>query len=259
MPWPGAPKSQQSPTINPPSVRYTYPLGEDATMGDVTEALRVAFNGLTNHEQAFANLPSQIATQATAAATAAVENIENETTAGVTSFNSAVGAILYFPGMGAVSNEIGSAAYTIQQSDAGSKIICGDSSPVTVTLNGAITPPWFAFIGNDSTSNVSLSPSGASLVGINSVYPGGTAIVFYDGTTFWCEGVAIATDSSLGVVEPDGVTIGVNGGEIFTQITVANGAPGYTPVTPGNPFYFDSTASPWHGYVWYSNRWNRFS
>ena len=134
MPWPGAPKSQQSPTINPPSVRYTYPLNENSTMGDVTEALRVAFNGLTNHEQAFANLPSQLATQATAAATTAIENFESVTTSGVTSFNALAGAILYFPGMGGVNNQLGETAYAVQQSDAGAKIIVGDSGAVTINF-----------------------------------------------------------------------------------------------------------------------------
>lgn len=258
-PWPGTPKSQQSPPINPPSVRKFPTLTESSTMGEVAGAIKIAFDGLTNHEQAFANLPSQIASQAATAAQAAVENITNETTEGVTSFNSSTGAILYFPSLGMVNDQLGNPLYLTQQSDAGAKIVMGDSSPATVTLNSAMMPPWFAFIGNDSGATVSLTTdSSATISGIQSIYPGGMAIVFYDGETFYCEGVAIATDSSLGVVQPDNVTIGIDSGMIYTQISVDSGPPMYTPNTLGNPFYFDSTASPWNAYVWFNNQWNQF-
>lgn len=217
MPWPGAPKSQQAPAINPPSMRFPYSLNENSTMADVADAMRTALNGLTVHEQAFANLPSQIAAQASAAATAAVENITSEITSGVTSFNAATGAIVFFPNLGRVNDQLGESEYTTQTSDAGQKIILGDSSPVVLNLNPAMAPPWFAFIGNDSGAYVSVvADSGALLNGLRSIYPGGSAIVFYDGTTFWCEGVSVATNSSLGVVQPDGVTIGIDSGVVST-------------------------------------------
>jgi hypothetical protein len=261
MPWPGAPKSQNTPPINPPSMRFPYSLNENSTIGDVADALRTAFNGLTVHEQAFAALPKQVATQAAAAATSAVEQfITSQTTEGVTSFNSNTGAVIFFPSLGIVNDQLGNPLYLTQQSDAGKKIIAGDSTPVVITLNPGVMPPWFVFIGNDSSATVSLTTdSGAVIVGLNSIYPGGFGTVFYDGSTFWSEGVAIATDSSLGVVQPDGVTIGCDSGLIFTQVFTGSGSPSSTLATPGNPFYFDSTASPWHGYIWFANAWNRFS
>jgi hypothetical protein len=198
MPWPGAPKSQQSPTINPPSVRYTYPLGDNPTMGDVSEALRVAFNGLTNHEQAFANIPAQITTQATAAATAAVETIENETTAGVTSFNAAIGAILFFPGLGTVNDQLGQTSYAVQQSDAGAKIIVGDSGAVTINFDSGISAPWFCVIDNDSSSVASLVANTGAMNGAKSIYPGGFGIVYFDGSNWW----AGATPGGLTVTIP---------------------------------------------------------
>jgi len=186
-------------------------------MSDVADAMRTVFNGLTNHEQAFAAIPSTVKTAAAAAATSAVENIQSQSTSGVTSFNTLTGAVIFFPGLGTVNDQLGSVAYRTQQSDAGAKIIAGDSSPVTVTLNASVTAPWFAFIGNDSSATVALSTdSSATISGIQSVYPGGTAIVFFDGSTFWCEGVAIATDSSLGVVQPDGVTAMVDSSGILS-------------------------------------------
>ena len=218
MPWPGSPKSQQTPPINPPSVRTPPTLTDQSTMADVAEAMNTAFDGLTVHEQAFANLPSQIASQAAAAAVAAVENIENETVTGVTSFNARTGAVIYFPGLGTVNNQLGESSYETQQGDGGAKIIVGDSSPVIVTLNSGVTSPWFTFIGNDSGASVFLMPDSGALHGLQSIYPGGFAIVFYDGTDFWAEGVRIATDSSLGVVQPDGATIGIDSSGIISTI-----------------------------------------
>lgn len=206
-PWPGAPKSQQSPPLNPPSARTPPQLNEQSTPADIARAVNKAFDGLTVHEQAFANLPAQIATQAQAAVT---ELITQETTAvaGVTAFNAQTGAVIYFPNLGMVNDQLGNAAYLTQTADAGRKILMGDSTVSTVTLNPSVSLPWFTIIGNDSGSTVSLLPgSGAGFYGMNSIYPGGFALVFYDGTTFWSEGVAIATDSTYGVVRPDGGTI----------------------------------------------------
>jgi hypothetical protein len=197
-------------------------------MSEVADAVNTAFNGLTNHEQAFANIPDQISTQATAVATTAVQNIQSQSTSGVTSFNTSTGSIIYFPNLGYVNNQLGNETYATQKSDNGSKIIVGDSSPVIVSLSSSMNSPWFTIIGNDSSSTVSLSTdSSATIAGIQSVYPGGTATVFFDGTTFWCEGVVIATDSSLGVVKVDASTIGVDSGMIHTI-----GATGTIPLGP---------------------------
>ena len=159
-----------------------------------------------------------------------------------------------------VNDQRGVTAYTTQQSDNSVKIIVGDASPIAVTLNAGVTTPWFCIIDNDSSAVASLTPSGAaSLQGEHEIDRGCFGIIVYDGANFWCGATKIATDSSLGYVQPDNVTIGIDSGLIYTQISVDSGAPSGTPVTPGNPFYFDSSASPWHGYVWFNNAWNQFS
>src|SRR5579859_5638769 len=90
-PWPGSPKSASSPPINKPSVRFPYTLDENSSMGDVANAMRTVVNGLTVHEQAFANLPSQISEQAAATAQTVVENISSQNvTTSVTAFNARV-------------------------------------------------------------------------------------------------------------------------------------------------------------------------
>ena len=159
-----------------------------------------------------------------------------------------------------VNDQRGVTSYTTQQSDNSVKIIVGDASPIAVTLNAGVTTPWFCIIDNDSSAVASLTPSGAaSLQGEHEIDRGCFGIIVYDGANFWCGATKIATDSSLGYVQPDNVTIGIDSGLIYTQISVDSGAPSGTPVTPGDPFYFDSSASPWHGYVWFNNAWNQFS
>lgn len=121
------------------------------------------------------------------------------------------------PIVGGVNDQIGVTAYTTQQSDYGVKLLLGDSSPVTVTLNPGVTTPWFVFIGNDSSALVSLTAgSPATLQGQNYIEPGLFGIVFYDGANFWSEGVPIAMDSSFGIVRPDNVSIGISSGVLRT-------------------------------------------
>lgn len=221
MPWPGAPANQQTPPINPPSQRTPPLLSENSTMADVAEAMGKAFEGLVVHEQAFAAIPAQVAAQSKAAATAAAEEfVSTETVTGVTSFNTQTGAILYFPGLGTVNDQLSEPAYTTQQSDAGAKIVVGDSSGVVVTLNNAVKAPWFTIIDNDSSTATMLMPdSGASLYGAEFIYPGCFGIVFFDGTNFWSGSTPIATDSSLGIVEPDGTTIQIDSGGVISAIS----------------------------------------
>ena len=188
MPWPGTPASQKTPPINPPSMRNPSKLNESSTMTDVAEEMHSVSNELVVHEQAFANLPAQIAAQAKAAAEAAVENISSETLTGVTSFNTETGAVIYFPNLGMVNDQLGNPLYLTQTSDAGSKIIVGDSTPVTVTLNPNVNLPWFTIIGNDSSTFTTLTTdSGFGINGLDSICPGGFAVVFFDGTNFWVE------------------------------------------------------------------------
>jgi hypothetical protein len=193
-PWPGAPKSASSPPLNVPSTRYPNTLNEHSTMADVADAMRTAFNGLTVHEQAFAALPDQIKAQAAAAATTAIENVQSENVTNVvTAFNSAQGAIIYFPGMGLVNNQMGQTAYTTRQADNGSLVLFADSSPIFVTLDAGVVPPWFCWISNTGASNLKMTPDSGMINNDSSLsLPSQSwATVFVDSTpNFWALGAA---------------------------------------------------------------------
>lgn len=271
-------------TLNPINFRFPFSV-EDISDPITQQAVRYLTSGVVDLNQAIAYIkPILDSTASTANAAAS----SSSTASGVSSFNSETGAVVYFPQLGTVNDQLGESSYETQQSDNGAKIIVGDSSAVTVTLNNTVTAPWFTIIDNDSSTMVALSPgAGAGLFGTQVISPGCFGIVFFDGVNFWAGGTVIATDSSLGyvqpdnvtvlvndsgiisvpiadstllgLVEPDNMTIGVDLGMIYTQIAVDSGPPGYTPSTLGNPFYFDSTASPWHGWVYWGNKWNQFS
>ena len=119
--------------------------------------------------------------------------------------------------VGGVNDQIGVTAYTTQQSDYGVKIIVGDSSAIAITLNGAVTTPWFTIIDNDSSSIASLTPSSPYVLnGDAQIDPRCFGIIYFDGANFWCGATRIATDSSMGYVQPDNVSIAISGGIIRT-------------------------------------------
>lgn len=195
MTWPGAPKSASSPPLNAPSTRFPFNITGKVDP-EVEDAIRSTFNGLTVHEQAFAALPAQLKSAAKAAVTnniTQIVNNESVTGGGVTSFNSSTGAVIFVPSLGTVNDQLGNTSYRTQQQDAGAKIIVGDSSLVTVTLNQSVLQPWFTVIDNDSSAVAVLMPdsTGSAIYGAQSIPPGGFGIVHFDGTNFWADATTV--------------------------------------------------------------------
>jgi hypothetical protein len=188
-----------APSYNPINVRTPY-FNLESEEGRQA-AHRYLASGIVDLNQAIAYLNSRIAPSASASSTT------------TTILESAGGGGGQTPSLivGGVNDQIGANAYTTQQTDYGVKILVGDSSPVTVTLNSAVTTPWFTIIDNDSSSMVSLTTNPpATVQGENAILPGGFAIVYFDGQNFWSGATRIATDSSLGYVQPDNATIEIN-------------------------------------------------
>lgn len=142
--------------------------------------------------------------------------------------------------IGGVNDQIGVTAYTTQQSDYGTKIIVGDSSAITITLNGSITTPWFTIIDNDSSSVASLVPSSPYVLdGETRIDPRCFAIIYFDGANFWCGASKIATPDTVGYVKPDNTTIEIDSSGTISVIPAASG---------NATFFLDSGASDVVGY-----------
>lgn len=238
-----------------PSFRKVHTIPSDAAHPAVVQAIRDNDKSITDINQAIATLKNKITANTSANASTAATITENVTTETVSE------SWIY---LGTINNQLESSAYTTQQSDDGAKILVGDSTPSVVTLNPSVTLPWFTIIGNDSTSSVGLA-STSPIYGVRNISPGCYVYVNYDGSSFWSEGIQYAQDSTPGIVQPDNVTIGLDStdGVVYGMVGAGHGPPDSTsyatPGTLGNLLYFDSTSSPWHGYIWYGSHWNRFS
>jgi len=147
-------------------------------------AHRYNVSGIVDLNQAIRALKTQVDTAQTTA-TAAQTAAASTAVSGVSSFNTETGDVVYFPYLGLVNDQLGVAAYTVQNTDCGAKVIIGDSSAVTLSLNANITKPWFAFIDNDSSSTATLSPTSGVVHGASQIPAGASGIIFFDGTDWW--------------------------------------------------------------------------
>ena len=114
--------------------------------------LQRIYPAINDHDNAIRQLNTkfnslQKTTTAAAASTA---------TSSSTSSSSSSSSTNNFPGLGSVNAQSGT-AYTLQQSDSGATVEIGNASPVTVSLNLAITSPFFCFVTNTGPSTLTLS------------------------------------------------------------------------------------------------------
>lgn len=160
-----------NPPFNPINVRL--PQFELASDEGRQAAHRYLASGIVDLNQAIAALSNKVST-ATPSTTTIIQSGSGGGGGG--------GGLV----VGGVNDQIGQTSYTTQQSDYGTKIIIGDSSPVIVSLDGGITTPWFTIIDNDSSSVASLTPISPSLLdGERFIGPGCFGIIYYDGANFW--------------------------------------------------------------------------
>jgi hypothetical protein len=163
---------------NVPSFRQLFNLTDSDP--EVSKAVEFCFNGLVNHEQAFAALPGQIASQAkTAASTAVTENISSSSETTVVTAPNVIGS---------VNDQTGATSYSTAQSDYGAFILLSDSSAISVTLTGSpvIQLPWFCTFINSGTGTATLTPASGTINEASSfpLLGGQVVTVVFDGTNF---------------------------------------------------------------------------
>ena len=268
-----------------PSFRKLHVIPPDAAHDSVRKALRDNDKSITDLNLAIQSLKSQI-----------VASVAPTTPAAATTVNESV-QVNNWAGLGTINNESGSVSYSTQQSDDGALIIFSDAAPVAVSLGVTVTTPWFCFVQNWGAGLVTFTPASGTINYIGNLAAatmtlaqGYSCMIVFDGIDFWAETLPIvpqsfaamagkyltgynattglfsaasvpcATDSTSGLVKVDGVTIGIDSTcTIYTQVMADSTSPSTPYGGPGNPFFFDSSASPWHGYVWFAGNWQRFS
>lgn len=178
--------------INPTSMRYiSLPELADQTRG-VQNAHLLHEQGILDLNQALASVKSQVdalsPTTATGTGTTSTTVIsENVVASG-------------FPGLGLVNDQTGNVAYTVQQSDSGALIVVDDAAPVTVTLNSAVTKPYFFFITNFGVGTATLAPTSGLVNGLASLPFDNTSMVVFDGVNWTATEMPVSAQNAPAIL-----------------------------------------------------------
>lgn len=157
---------------SPTSFRYPFALQDQPQ--DVQQAHLFAFNGILDLQNAIAALKKQV----------------GSSTASTTTTVASGGTVIIngsnFPGLGGIRDQTGSTVYTVTSTDNGIFLILDDASPVAVTLNSALTVPYFLFATNYGPGTVTFTPSSGLVNGAASwiMSQGGLFYIGFDGTNW---------------------------------------------------------------------------
>lgn len=217
------------PVVNPPSFRFPFEIS-GKVHPEVEKAIRWAFNGLTNHEQAFAALNTKVN-----AATPTTSTVSTPATATTTAENVTINEPGTVTG-GVVNNQTGVTSYIIQQSDNAGLVVLNDASPIALSLVTALTVPFYTTITNAGSSTATLTPT-TGQVNNNATLtvPGMSfATLFLDGTNWWADEPGTSTGAVTQIIAGTGVTISpVSGVGIVTINSTGTGSNFADNETPG--------------------------
>jgi hypothetical protein len=92
-----------------------------------------------------------------------------------------------FPGLGGVNDQTGVTTYALVAHDNGILLVLNDASPVAVSLNSGLAPPYFLFITNRGAGAVTLTPSSGLVNGAASLVmtQHETLMAVFDGTNWF--------------------------------------------------------------------------
>ncbi len=143
----------------------------------ITRHLQNLYLGINNHDAAITALKTQLTAASTAKSTTTVINQTSSSSS--TTFS--------FPGFGKINNQTGNTSYAVQTQDNGILLIVDDASPVAVSLNSSVTPPYLFFITNFGAGTATLTPATGTINGSASfaVPQNYLSMVVYDGTNWW--------------------------------------------------------------------------
>lgn len=156
--------------LPPTSFRLPFILSSDVHP-DVQSAIRYAFSGLKDLNDAVSALAKKTTTTTTVVTTAAG--------GGGGSSGPVAGSI-------GVVNQQTVGAYTLQAGDFGAIVVL-DTAPIFAVTLSSLTAPFFSFISNQCAGVATLTPDSGTVNGFASwpVPAGGFAIVGFDGTNWF--------------------------------------------------------------------------
>jgi hypothetical protein len=174
-----------TPPLNPISLRYPFELKNQPD--EVVQAHRYAFQGLVDLNQAVASLKSQINTHTTQ-----INSIASTPSSGGTIIINSSN----FPGLGGINDQTGATTYTVAATDNGILLVLNDASPVAVSLNSALTTPFFFFVTNTGAGLVTFTPTTGSIVGPTTLPKGYIAVIVFNGTNWYMSGEVVVPQTA---------------------------------------------------------------
>lgn len=173
------------PPLNPNTFRFPFDLTDQPK--EVQQAHVFAFNAVLDIQNAISALNSKVQ----AIKSGGTTTVNTSTGGGTIIINGN-----NFPGLGGVNNQTGATAYKTLASDNGIFLIFGDASPVTLTLDSALTTPFFFFASNFGGSNVTLTPT-TGTVNQPTLDVGGLYIVVFDGTNWEVSALIVGASTAF--------------------------------------------------------------
>ena len=203
--------STAPPALNPISLRYPFELKDQPP--EVVQAHRYTFQGLVDLNQAIAAMKSQLE-----AVKAGATTIVNQGGGGGIIPGPPV--LFPFPGLGAVNDQTGNTSYTVTSMDNGILLIFNDASPIAVSLNSALTTPYFFFATNFGVGAVTFTPTSGSVIGVNPMTTGELLMIVFDGVNWKTSDVLTISGANFVQETPTPAPNGVT--TIFTTTFAPN-------------------------------------
>ena len=158
----------------------------------VTRHLQELYLGSNDHDAAIVALKGQLDTLASknASTTTVIQQISSSSTS------------TSFAGLGKINNQTGYTSYTVQTQDNGIMLIVDDASPISISLNSAVSTPYFFFITNFGAGTATLTPSSGTINGSASfaVPQNYLSMVVFDGTNWWASVLLVLQQNTPAVV-----------------------------------------------------------
>lgn len=187
--------------MSTPAIQYSGPVISAEVPWETRRHLQLIYQKLANHTQAFSLQQQQI------------KSAGGSTT---TVYEGTVGGSSPIS-LGGVNNQSGVTSYETTQGDNGVVLVLNDASAVAVTLNSAVSPPYYLNVTNFGAGLVTFTPTSGTINGTasTSLPSGGFTILVFDGTNW--HGTAV-----LNIVVPANTPSVA--GEYFTGYNSATGA-----------------------------------
>jgi hypothetical protein len=186
-------------------IQYSGPTVSPDVDWKIRQHFQLIYQKLGNHTQAF-SLQSQ-----------AISKLAKSTT---TITESGGGSSSVPISLGGVNDQTGVTAYTTTQGDDGVLLVLNDASPVAVTLDSAVAPPYYLTISNFGAGLATLTPTAGTINGVGTfqIATNGLSILVWDGNNWHATAISAIPTGINATITTAALTVGGTQGSMhFTN------------------------------------------